>query len=126
MKHRFFLFAILSLIGPAGCGRGLDPNPGKKPIVENAAVRKAADDPKGADAPALEQPLAKDDAEHDANIKEHRQAAEKLQGRLAAIDHEHNRTFRQPAPELQHHLPSPVGQGLVTTLPLLIIAFGKS
>ncbi len=55
-----------------------------------------------------------------------RQAAEKLQRRVAAIDHQHEPTIGQPASELQHHLPSPVGPGLVTTLPLLIVAFGRS
>jgi hypothetical protein len=48
------------------------------------------------------------------------QAPQKLQRHVAAIDNQHQRTLRQPAPKLQsQHLAAPIDQSLVALLPFL-------
>src|SRR5947209_14906547 len=50
-----------------------------------------------------------------------RQAAQKVQGCITAIDDQDKGALRDPAPELQKHLPTPVHQSLVALLPFLVI-----
>jgi hypothetical protein len=55
-----------------------------------------------------------------------RDTIQKIQRGIAAIGDEHQRTFRQPAPELQQHLTPPVEQRFVTLPPFLVITLRRS
>src|SRR4051794_15044154 len=73
MGKTLHLLSLISLIATAGCGRGVDLKPENPSTSDNRGVRKEASDAK-ADAKS-----ASDGASQDANIKELREAAEKLE-----------------------------------------------